>query len=295
MKKLFTVLLLLLAMQFAQAQATPITDTGALRTRINADIKANGTSAITGSNLNRILNGQLNVTQNVIASKVDSAALADSLQAFVRLQTQNPTAGLNADSSYERRTSGTGTVILNYTAGRQAATPIAAATATISTIVVNGVGRLFTQPAAGASVSGTATATITYNTNVGITNVVTTTDGKTVTATRNIGFYDKRYIGWADAATPTDAEVRAAIEQDNNGGTVVYSANLAQLGTAKHLFYMNTVAVNSVNINGFTSTDDFALNVSRSFTNAVGGTRTYLVTTSNAPFGNGGATVAIFQ
>jgi len=66
---------------------------------------------------------------------------------YVKLETQAPTATLNADSSYERRASGTGTVILNYTAGRQAATVSAAATATLSTIVVNGVSRAFTQPA----------------------------------------------------------------------------------------------------------------------------------------------------
>jgi hypothetical protein len=290
MKKLLSIVLLLFAVQYAQAQALPITDTGTLRTRVNADIKANNTSAITGDKLNRILNGQLNVTQGLLAKKVDSTALADSLEAFVRLQTQNPTATLNNDSSYERRASGTGTVILNYTAGRQAASPIAAATATISTIVVNSVGRLFTQPAAGASASGMATASIAYNTNTTFSNVVTTTDGKTVTAIRSINFYDKRYIGWATTPTPTDAEIRGAIAQDNSGGTIAYSTTLAQLGTSKYLFYANTVNINSVSVNGFPSSDAFNLNVSRSFTNAVGGTTTYFLTTSKNAIGATSAT-----
>jgi hypothetical protein len=221
--------------------------------------------------------------------------VSDSLQGFIRLQTQNPTASLNSDSSYERRASGTGTVILNYTAGRQAATANAAATAPISTIVVNGVSKTFTQPAVGASVSGTATATVTYNTNTTFTNVVTTTDTKTVAATRSINVFDKRYIGWAATTTPTDAEIRAAIAQDNSGGSGNYSANLAQLTSALYLFEANTITCSSVVLNGFPSTSNFNLNVSRTFTNSSGGQTTYYVSTITAPTGNVSATSVTFN
>lgn len=56
MKKLF----LLLSIGFSMIAASqPITDTGTLRTYINAEIVTNGTKAITAAKLNRILNGYL--------------------------------------------------------------------------------------------------------------------------------------------------------------------------------------------------------------------------------------------
>jgi len=221
--------------------------------------------------------------------------IGDSLQNFVRLQTQAPTSTLTGGFTYERQPTGNYTVTLDWTAGRQAATPSAAATATLSTIVVDGVSQTFSQPAAGASVSGTKSVTFAKNTNITYANSVTTSDGKSAVSYTSFTVYDKRYIGWAATSTPTDAEIRAAIAQDNSGGSGNYSATLPQLGSALYLFYANTITANSVTLNGFPSTADFTLNVSRSFTNSFGGTTTYYVTTSNAPTGNVSSSTVTFN
>jgi hypothetical protein len=221
--------------------------------------------------------------------------ISDSLKNFVRLQTLPPTASLTGGFSYERSSATSGIATINWGAGRQAATGAAAATTNIASIVVGGVTPTFTQPAAGASVSGTQAVTFPINANTTFTNTVTTTDAKTASASTSFTVYDKRYIGWSVTPTPTDAEIRAAIAQDNNGGSGNYSANLPQLGTARYLFYANTVTTSSVVLNGFPSTAAFTLNQSRTFTNSVGGQTTYFVTVINAPTGNVGATSVTFN
>ena len=222
----------------------------------------------------------------------DSSTLAaatkivrDSLSYYVKLQTQNPTATLTGGFNYQRQPSGSATQPVAWTAGRLAATPSAAPTDTLSTIVVGGISQTFTQPSAGSSTSGSQDVTFTLNTNATFSNIVTTGDGKTATASTSFTVYDKRYAGWAATTTPTRAEILAAIGQDNNGGTVPYSLTFPQLGTAAYLFYANTAQVTSVTINGFPSTSAFTLNVSRSFTNSVNGVTTYYVTTSNNAIG----------
>lgn len=282
MKKLFTVLLLLLAMQFAQAQATPITDTGALRTRINADIKANGTSAITGSNLNRILNGQLNVTQNVIASKVDSAALADSLQAFVRLQTQSPTATLNSDTTYELHSVGTFSSILSWSAGRLAANTTQNATNPLASIVVNGISQTFNQPNVGSSVSGTQSVTVTYNTDVSYTNLVTTTDNKTAIVTRTYKASPKYYIGYSTTSSPSDADLIAGINTIFPTTTRVTSGTLVNPTSSSYIFFAVPVSFGTpiININAAGVTYN---NTTRSVTNASGYSQSYIISVSPFP------------
>jgi len=207
-------------------------------------------------------------------------------QNYVAIQTQAPTSTLTGGFSYERQPTGNYTVTLDWTAGRQSATPSASATATLFTIVVDGVSQTFAQPAAGASVSGTKSVTFAKNTNITYANSVTTSDGKSAVSYTSFTVYDKRYIGWAASPTPTDIEILFAVNSDNNGGTVPYSATFPQLsGGALYLFYANTATVSSVSVNGFPSTDAFNLNVSRSFVNGVGGTTTYLVTTSKNAIG----------
>ena len=58
------VLLAILIFTSVAAMAQPITDTGTLRTYINAEIVTNGTKAITALKMNRILNGYLNAWPN---------------------------------------------------------------------------------------------------------------------------------------------------------------------------------------------------------------------------------------
>ena len=209
---------------------------------------------------------------------------------YFTLQPQAPTSTLSGGYAYERSTGSTIGTSVGWGAGRLAGGTNLRQTSPIASIVVNGVTQTFSQPTAGASVSGSQSVTIPVNTNVTISNIVTTTTGESATSYTFFTYYDKRYVGWSNTATPTDAEIRAAINQDNNGGTVGYSTTLAQLGTSKYLFYANTSAINGVSVNGFPSSDAFNLNVSRSFTNAVGGTTTYFVTTSKNAIGATSAT-----
>jgi hypothetical protein len=229
--------------------------------------------------------------------KIDSVGLSnaikDSLINYVAKQTQNPTAIINPSISYERQPSGTFVLQFDWNVGRQAATSTQRATDSILTVSVDGTNRIFTQPAVGASYNGSTNLTLTYNTNKTVNLLVTTKDFKTATDAATVTVYDKRYIGWATTTTPSDAEIRAAINQDNNGGTVAYSATLAQLGSARYLFYANTVTCTSVTVNGFPSTSAFTLNASRTFTNAGGGVTTYYVTTSNNAIGATSTTALI--
>lgn len=107
--------------------------------------------------------------------------------------------------------------------------------------------------------------------------------------------FHKRYIGWANSSTPTDAEIIAAITQDNSGGSGNYSASLPQLTTAKYLFYANTSICSSVTFNGFPSTADYDLNSVKSFTNPNGAAFNYYITVSKAPTGNSSSTQVNFN
>lgn len=206
------------------------------------------------------------------------------------LQPQSPTSTLSGGYNYERTTGSTISSSVSWGAGRQSGRTNLRSTSPLLSIIVNGVTQTFTQPTPGSSVSGTQAVTVATNANVSISNVVTTTTGETATSTTAFTFYDRRYIGWAATTTPTNAEILAAINKDNSGGYVPYSATLAQLGSALYLFYANTSQATSISVNGFPSTAAFALNVSKSFTNASGGITTYYVTTSNNAIGATSAT-----
>jgi hypothetical protein len=225
---------------------------------------------------------------------VDSLFINDT---YVKLQLQNPLATLVSNiTSYERVAAGADlTILLAWSGGRFGATSVLKSTDSLATIIVGGVSQSFSQPNVGNSISGVQSVTAARNTTVTFYNTVSTITSKTTTASATVTVYDKRYIGWATTPTPTDVEIRAAIAQDNSGGSGNYLANLAQLGTARYLFYANTVTTSSVVLNGFPSTAAFTLNQSRTFTNSVGGQTTYFVTVINAPTGNVGATSVIFN
>jgi len=221
---------------------------------------------------------------------VTHTALNDTLLSFVKVQTQPPTATLSGGYSYERHAAGTFTASLGWSAGRQASGTNILATNPLSSIVVAGVSQTFSQPAAGSSVSGSQSVTVTYNSNTTFTDTVKTTDGKSAIGYTYFSVYDKRYIGWAATSTPTNAEILAAVYQDNYGGMVPLSTVLAQLGSDKYLFIVNTVSINTVSINGFPSTAAFNLNSSKTFTNSSGGTFTGYISVSVNLFGSVGTT-----
>jgi len=236
------------------------------------------------------------------SSTVDSSlfvthtALNDTLLGYVKIQTQNPTATLTGGFSQEIVASGAAlSYTLNWGAGRLSATSTQGATNPIATIVVAGTGQTFTQPSAGSTVTGTQGVSVTRNTNTTYSNVVTTTDSKTATATTIFSFYNKRYLGFSATTTPTQAEILAALYQDNSGGATSLSYTIPQQGSAKYLFYVNTSTVTSVTVNGFPSTSAFSLNNSITFTNASGGTYNGYYTVSNNQIGNLSATAVTFQ
>lgn len=83
MKKAFAIIFLFLLWEnFSQAQA--LNDTASLRNFINTTIKANATQSITGANLNRALNGQINVLPGLVAKKIDSVSVSGSTMSFWR-------------------------------------------------------------------------------------------------------------------------------------------------------------------------------------------------------------------
>jgi hypothetical protein len=227
---------------------------------------------------------------------VTHTALNDTLLGYVKIQTQNPTATLTGGFAQEVVASGAAlSYTLNWGAGRLSATSTQAATNPLATIVVAGTGQTFTQPSAGSTVTGTKGVSVTRNTTTTYSNVVTTTDSKTATATTTFSFYNKRYLGFSATTTPTQAEILAALYQDNSGGTTSLSYTIPQQGSAKYLFYVNTSTVTSVTVNGFPSTSAFSLNNSITFTNASGGTYNGYYTVSNNQIGNLSATAVTFQ
>jgi len=248
------------------------------------------------------LNGRkvTGISNDISFSNADTSKLLTEWAAknlgFVKIVSQNPTATLSGGFAQERLATGDNlTYTLNWGAGRQGAGTNILATATLATITVAGTAESFTQPSAPGTVSGTQTVSIARNTTTSFNNTVTTTDGKSANAGTSFTFYDKRYLGWSETTTPTNDEILAAVYKDNSGGTTSLTQVLAQIGTAKYLFYANTSTVSGVVVNGFPSTAAFSLNNSATVNNASGGTTTYHITVSNNPIGNVGTTTITFN
>ncbi len=230
-----------------------------------------------------------------ISGKLDKA---DTIN-FVRIQTQFPTATLTG--TYSATTASTFAlelmsagsdlaVTLNWSGTRLAAGVNLGATATINTIVVDGVSQTFSQPAAGGTVSGTKSATVPRNVNKTFTNTVTTTDIKTGSATTTFTFSPKRYWFYSSSSTPASADVVAAL----GGSSELTSAkakgafDVVVTGTTKYVSYAypsSYGALTSIFINGFETITAFT-QTTVSVTNASGYTQNYYVYTSINSFDN---------
>lgn len=190
---------------------------------------------------------------------------------------QVPTASLSGGGSYELHSSGTFNATLNWTAGRQAATE------PLSTVVVNGISKGFSQPGAGSSVSGTHDVTVTWNSNATYTNVVTATDGKTASASTSFTFLPKYYCGRTTnvAANTTDILGSAG---GSNGLTNSRARTVTITASGSNrVFYAYPSSwgdLTSINIGGLESLTSFTKTVI-SFTNASGYIQNYNVYTSN--------------
>ena len=211
---------------------------------------------------------------------------------------QVPTAGLTGGVVQERVAAGADlSYSLNYSYGRQASTlPIKTdGTGAVLTGASQSYNVYTTAPGAPGSVSGTQAVTVPRNVSNTFTLTVRSTD-RTQTATTSFSFYDKRYLGFATAAlqgdgTPTDADTRSAVFQDNSGATTTISSYvIATQPSDRYLYFVTTSPVSSVTINGTPSTDTFNLNITRTFVNASGGSRSYYFTVSKNPFGATGST-----
>lgn len=205
-----------------------------------------------------------------------------STEEFIRqayYASQGPTAGLSGGQTIELMATGAALPFtLNWSAGRSGATN------PIQSIVVAGVNQTFTTPAAGGSISGTQAVSVTRNTNTTYSTVVTTTDGKTATASTSFTFLPSRYFGWVNSQTPTDANIIAAGAElsNSNAKTWVQPAP----GGAQFLVFAypaNEGNLANFFINTFPSLEAMQL-TQRTLTNASGFSQTYNIYVSKNAF-----------
>jgi hypothetical protein len=270
-------------------QAQDIYDSATLRTAINTDIVANGSKQITGPKLNRILNGLLNLWDANSSSLVNPGPIT-SLPKLgfapgttdvgewinrVFYQSADPTATLTGGVQLELMAAGaTLPFTLNWTAGRQLGT------ATLGSVVVNGVTQSISQPAAPGTISGTQTVAVTRNQTGTFNMTVTTTDSKTVTASTTFTFLPKRYFGWVTNTVPTDADILATASELTASNAKTWTQNAP--GGSKYLMFAYPASAGNlthIDINGFPSIEAFKL-TTRSLTNALGHTQSYNIYTS---------------
>lgn len=202
---------------------------------------------------------------------------------------QPPTAGLTGGQQLELHSAGSFNAILNWTAGRQAATE------TINTIVVDGVSKGFAQPGPGNSVSGTHDVTVTYNTNKTASSIVTTNDGKTATASTSFTFLPKRYWGRTASVAATESDLLASAGGSSalsNSKAGTFSITASGSNRVFYAYPSNLGDLSSINIGGLESLSSFTKTVI-SFTNASGYTQNYNVYTSNNE--TGGNVTAVIQ
>jgi hypothetical protein len=183
---------------------------------------------------------------------------------------QSPTATLTGGQTLELQSAATLTKTLSWTAGRQSATN------PLSTIVVAGTNETFSQPAQGASVSGTQSVSFPANTDITYQNVVTTDDSKTATASTTFSFLPKRYYGFISdttgiGTTGFDDTKITSLGNEINASKVKSWSTGNPTGTQFYVYayYATAGELSHFDMNGFPSID--AMNhVTRNFTNALG-------------------------
>lgn len=197
-----------------------------------------------------------------------------------------PTAGITAspsNGSYERGTN-LGTITLSSTTGTainnggafttttyyQNGSPLGSNTTTISSLTSTQsfyVNKAYTQGACIANNCGTIDCT--GRINAGTVN------------SSNISFtaFDKRYYGFANSTTPSNAEI-LALSQDNSGSTAALTLSNVTPSGSQFLVYFTKGTVTSVTVNGIPATGAFTI-TTYSVTNAQGYTQTYTYIISN--------------
>lgn len=197
-----------------------------------------------------------------------------------------PTASITAspaNGSYERGTN-LGTITLSSTTGTainnggafttttyyQNGSPLGSNTTTISSLTSTQsfyVNKAYTQGACIANNCGTIDCT--GRINAGTVN------------SSNISFtaFDKRYYGFANSTTPSNAEI-LALSQDNSGSTAALTLSNVTPSGSQFLVYFTKGTVTSVTVNGIPATGAFTI-TTYSVTNAQNFTSTYTYVVSN--------------
>ncbi|RYZ63037.1 MAG: hypothetical protein EOO14_00370 [Chitinophagaceae bacterium] len=171
-------------------------------------------------------------------------------------------------------------VTLNWSAGRQSNT------AALQSVEVDGDMQTFSQPAQNASVTGTVAKLLPRNTNKLYHMNVLTTDGKMAFGNVNVFWYSKRYWGFANGTNPSDAAIRSGASEFINDRTQAQTGAYSPTGS-QYYFIAFPEAYDASNfsqiwIGGINQTDAFTRTV-RSFTNAGGDVRNYIVYISKNP------------
>lgn len=200
------------------------------------------------------------------------------LSGFVQIQTQNPTATISGGFLQEliNPTGDPLVYTVNWTAGRLAAGVNAKATDPIATILVGGIPQTFAQPPPGSTVSGTQSISVPRNINSTFSIVVTTTDGKTATASTVYPFSPKRYFGWTTTTSPTDEEI-LILGQEYSTSKAKDWVQGPPAPDGQHLVFAYPDSegdLTDLKINGFPSIEAFT-KVTRELTNASGYTQSY--------------------
>lgn len=208
----------------------------------------------------------------------------DTLQYYVKIVSQNPTATLTGGTNLELMGAGADLpYTLSWSAGRFAAGTNLLATANLSTITVAGTEQVFVNPPAGSTVSGAQAINVVRNSNTTYSNVVVTEDSKTATATTSFTFLPKRYYGWVSDTTGigtpgyNDAIITALSNELSASKSKTWSTG-SPSGTQFYVFayWSASGALTQFDFNGFPSID--AMNTAtRSFTNALGYTGTWII------------------
>jgi len=190
-----------------------------------------------------------------------------------------PSASLTSSPSgtLEMGSGGSTSVTLNWSVGR------AAQTEPITEIVVNGQNVFSSSPAAGASVSGTISTTTPGTGTKTFTMSVKTADNKTASASASISFQYKRYWGFVSGGadgvsfTPSNAQILAL-----SGSAFATSAAASNLSATPSgpqklvIAYPASFGGSKITVGVNDSTGAFD-KLTQSFTNASGGTTSYII------------------
>ncbi|RKD19017.1 hypothetical protein BCY91_14160 [Pelobium manganitolerans] len=286
MKKLISLSFFVLLYIYVYPQQQVITvDSIAIGRKPSAKINLDGSITARNFNGKRAITGSIATGQNPNTNDIVAWLNA------VFYPSQVPTASISGGSTMELRAAGTQTVTLNWTAGRQAATePLYA-------IMVSGNLQTFTQPSAPGTVSGTQAVTITYNTNQSFSNTVTTTDGKSASATTTFTYLPQSYRGFISDVSgignsSSDATIRGLAYGFTTSRAMSYTTGSASNKYFVYAYPASFGDLAGLSINGFPSLASMT-KITRAFTNASGYTQNYnIYYTNNAQTTSGYPVVA---